>query len=126
VHALEVGDGYDVITAFEVIHDLAHPVDGLRAIQRALRPGGTLFMVEPCASSHLADNLEHPLGPFLYTASTFHCMTVSLAQGGEGCGTAWGEDNTRAALARAGFAHVDVKHLEGDFMNAYYIAQRAS
>jgi len=125
-HALGAAADYDLITAFEVIHDLRDPTAGLSAIHRALRPGGTLFMLEPAASSHLADNVAHPFGPFLYTASVFHCMTVSLAQGGAGCGTAWGEANTRAALARAGFDSVEVKRLEGDVMNYYYVARKAA
>ena len=57
----------------------------------------------------------------LYSASVLHCMTVSLAQGGEGLGTMWGEQTARRMLADAGFTHVEVKQVEGDFMNAYYI-----
>ena len=60
-------------------------------------------MVDPAASSHLHENLEHPMGPFLYTVSTMHCMTVSLEQGGVGLGTAWGEQSARRMLADAGF-----------------------
>lgn len=126
VHALGSTAEYDVITAFELIHDLRDPIAGLTAIQRALRPGGTLFLLEPAASSHLADNIAHPFGPFLYTASVFHCMTVSLAQGGAGCGTAWGEENTRAALGQVGFETASVKRLPGDVMNYYYVARKAA
>jgi 2-polyprenyl-3-methyl-5-hydroxy-6-metoxy-1,4-benzoquinol methylase len=125
-HEIGATAEYDVITAFEVVHDLRDPIAGLSAVHRALRPGGLLFMLEPAASSHLADNLAHPFGPFLYTASVFHCMTVSLAQGGAGCGTAWGEANTRRALAEAGFDAVDVKRLDGDVMNYYYVARKAA
>lgn len=47
--------------------------------------------VDITASSTLADNLDHPLGPFLYTIiSCMHCMTVSLAAGGMGLGTMLG------------------------------------
>jgi hypothetical protein len=48
--------------------------------------------------------MDHPLAPFLYTASTMHCMTVSLAQGGEGLGTMWGEELAREVLREAGFS----------------------
>ena len=43
------------------------------------------------ASSNVEDNLDHPLGPWLYTFSLMHCMTVSLAEDGDGLGTMWGE-----------------------------------
>jgi hypothetical protein len=42
----------------------------------------------------------------LYATSTLHCMTVSLAEGGAGLGTAWGEQRARAMLAEAGFVDV--------------------
>ena len=57
-------------------------------------------------SSHVHKNIDHPLGTFLYTVSCMHCMTVSLAQGGEGLGAMWGEEKTREYLRRAGFRSV--------------------
>ncbi|MGH2587061.1 MAG: class I SAM-dependent methyltransferase, partial [Dehalococcoidia bacterium] len=79
VATLDLGDAFDLITAFDTIHDQAHPAAVLRSIARALRSDGSFFMVDIAASSNLEENLEHPLGPLLYTASTLHCMTVSLA-----------------------------------------------
>ena len=114
---------YDLITAFDVVHDLAKPETVLRAVHAALRPGGIFFMQDIAASSDLADNLEHPLGPLLYTISATHCMTVSLAQGGPGLGTVWGRQLALQMLAEAGFTQVSVEDVPGDFMNHYYIAQ---
>jgi 2-polyprenyl-3-methyl-5-hydroxy-6-metoxy-1,4-benzoquinol methylase len=115
---------YQLITAFDVIHDLAHPAKVLGNIYAALEPGGIFLMVDPAASSDLQENLAHPLGPFLYTVSTMHCMTVSLEQGGEGLGAAWGEQSARRMLSEAGFPEVDVQHVEGDVLNNYYIARK--
>jgi hypothetical protein len=56
--------------------------------------------------------------------STFHCMTVSLALGGEGLGTMWGEQKAIELMSEAGFKDIDVKQVEGDFMNNYYIAKK--
>jgi hypothetical protein len=74
--------------------------------------------------SELAENLDHPLGPFLYTVSCMHCMTVSLADGGMGLGTMWGEQTARAMLVEAGFTSVKVTHLDGDIANSYIIANK--
>ncbi len=115
---------YDFITAFDAIHDQAKPRKVLAGIAAALRPGGTFLMVDDRASSHLHENLDHPLGPFLYGVSTMHCMTVSLAQGGEGLGTVWGEQKARELLAEAGFVEVAVYTQPGDIANNYYVAQR--
>ena len=55
-----------------------------------------------------------------------HCMSVSLGLNGEGLGTSWGEEKARELLAEAGFTRVDVRRIEGDFINSYYIAKKQS
>ena len=87
-----------------------------------LRPDGTFLMQDILASSHLEKNLENPIATFLYTISTMHCMTVSLAQGGAGLGTCWGRELAEKMLRDAGFADVTVEKLPHDDMNYYYIA----
>jgi hypothetical protein len=63
------------------------------------------------------------MGTFLYAISTLHCMTVSLAQGGDGLGTLWGEELAAEMLRDAGFASIEVHHLEHDPQNAYTVAR---
>jgi SAM-dependent methyltransferase len=115
---------FDFITTFDAVHDQARPDLVLAAIARALRAGGVYLCVDTAASSQLAENLDHPLGPFLYTVSCMHCMTVSLADGGMGLGTMWGEQTARAMLAEAGFTSVTAAHLDDDFVNSYIIASK--
>jgi SAM-dependent methyltransferase len=122
VTALDLHDRFDLITAFDAIHDQAHPAQVLAGIARALRPDGVFLMVDIRASSNLEENLELPLAPFLYTASTLHCMTVSLALAGDGLGTVWGEQTARRMLADAGFTRVEARQIEGDIFNNYFIA----
>ena len=116
---------YDLITAFDSVHDQAQPTRVLRAIADALRPGGVFLMVDIAASSNLQENIDHPLAPALYAVSTMHCMTVSLALNGEGLGTMWGEQLARQKLAEAGFTNVETKRVEGDFLNCYYVATKS-
>jgi SAM-dependent methyltransferase len=115
---------FDFITTFDAVHDQARPDLVLAAIADALRPGGVYLCVDTAASSRLAENLDHPLGPFLYTVSCMHCMTVSLADGGMGLGTMWGEQTARTMLAEAGFTSVTAAHLDGDIVNSYLIASK--
>jgi 2-polyprenyl-3-methyl-5-hydroxy-6-metoxy-1,4-benzoquinol methylase len=124
VSHLDIVDRYDFITAFDSIHDQARPAAVLKAIEKALRPGGIFLMLDVRASSLLEENIEHPLGPFLYTISCNHCMTVSLAYEGAGLGTMWGEQVASQMLREAGFTQVEVKHVEGDIANSYYIASK--
>jgi hypothetical protein len=90
----------------------------------------TLATLDPATSDRIAAaaglnerNLDNPLAPFLFTVSTMHCMTVSLAQGGEGLGACWGEEKARELLAEAGFTSLDVSRVEGDPLNAYYVCR---
>lgn len=119
---LDAEDAFDLVTAFDAIHDQAHPAEVLANIQSALRPGGTFLMVDIKASSRLEDNASMPWAAFLYTISTFHCMAVSLGQGGTGLGTVWGVQRATDMLRDAGFRTVDVSELDDDPFNAFYIA----
>jgi SAM-dependent methyltransferase len=121
--SFDVPSSFDFITAFDAIHDQVAPRRVLRRIGEALRPGGVFLMVDIAASSHLERNLDNPLAPFLFTVSTMHCMTVSLAHGGEGLGACWGEEKARELLAEAGFASVDVSRVDGDPLNTYYVCR---
>jgi cyclopropane fatty-acyl-phospholipid synthase-like methyltransferase len=115
---------FDLVTAFDAIHDQRDPGKVLSEIQSALREDGIFLMQDIAASTHLQNNIGHPVGPFLYTISTMHCMTVSLALGGAGLGTCWGEEMAQQMLSDAGFAGVKVERLAHDIMNNYYIATR--
>ena len=123
VASLDETATYDLITAFDAIHDQAKPAVVMANIANALKPGGVFLMVDIRASSRLEDNVEHPLATFLYTASTMHCMTVSLALGGDGLGTVWGEQLATEMLTAAGFGSVEIAHVEADIANSYYIAR---
>ena len=108
-----------------MIHDLAHPAEVLGVIATSLHDGGTFLMSEVAASGNLEQDSEHPLAPTLYAFSLFHCMTVSLAQGGAGLGAMWGEAAAREMLSEAGFEAITVEHVDGDIVNAYYICRAA-
>jgi 2-polyprenyl-3-methyl-5-hydroxy-6-metoxy-1,4-benzoquinol methylase len=129
--AIDLGDfdqraepeSYDFITTFDAVHDQAKPLNVLKGIHRALRPDGAYLMQDIKGSSHVHNNIGHPLGTFLYTVSCMHCMTVSLAQGGEGLGAMWGEEKTREYLARAGFRSVEKHELAHDIQNNWYVVR---
>jgi 2-polyprenyl-3-methyl-5-hydroxy-6-metoxy-1,4-benzoquinol methylase len=125
IAGMDVSGAYDVVTAFDAIHDQAQPDRVLRNIFRALRPGGVFLMVDIKASSRLEDNVGVPLATYFYTASTMHCMSVSLAFDGAGLGTCWGRQLATSMLLDAGFDDVKVAELESDPINYYYIAGKS-
>jgi len=123
-HETAEPDTFDFITAFDAIHDQAKPLNVLTGIRRALSSDGVYLMQDISGTSHLHQDIDHPIGTFLYTISCMHCMTVSLARGGEGLGTMWGEEKTREYLQRAGFRSVVTHRLAHDIQNNYYVVLR--
>lgn len=112
---------YDFITTFDAIHDQGKPLNVLKGIFRALKPGGTYLMQYINGTSHLEEDKNHPIGTFLFTCSCMHCMTVSLAQNGEGLGAMWGEEKTKEYLSKAGFTSVQTNKLAHDIQNNWYV-----
>jgi len=110
---------FDVISSFDAIHDQRDPATALRRIAGALAADGLYLMVEPRAATRLEENLGNPFAPYVYGVSVLHCMTVSLAEGGAGLGTAWGEEKARQMLAEAGFTAVEVFEAPGPQNNIY-------
>lgn len=100
------GDGFDLVTAFDCIHDFAEPRRTLSEIRALLKPEGTLFISEPRASDRLEENFN-PVATMYYGFSLFHCMTQSLANGGPGLGTCMGPARLQALLQEAGFSRFE-------------------
>jgi SAM-dependent methyltransferase len=123
--ALDAGDRFDLITAFDTIHDQAAPAAALAGIAAALRPDGIFLMGESAGTSEVHEDIGRPLATFLYTVSCLHCTSVSLATGGPGLGAMWGERTARRMLAEAGFGSVEVATLPHDPTNLYYVARKA-
>jgi ubiquinone/menaquinone biosynthesis C-methylase UbiE len=126
VAELRERSAYDLVTAFDAIHDQAKPAQVLRNIALALRSRGTFLMQDISGSGHVHTDVGHPFGTFLYTVSCMHCMPVSLASGGPGLGAMWGKETALRMLHEAGFRDVRVETLPHDALNFYYIASPAA
>ncbi|SFD91555.1 class I SAM-dependent methyltransferase [Blastococcus tunisiensis] len=114
VHDVTAGlpETFDVITAFDVIHDAVDPAGILRAIHAALAPGGRFVCVDVRCGERPEDNVG-PIATIMYASSVSFCLTVSLAEGGAGLGTCGlAEPVLRRMAAGAGFR--DVRHVQVD------------
>jgi 2-polyprenyl-3-methyl-5-hydroxy-6-metoxy-1,4-benzoquinol methylase len=111
---IPAGKKYDLICAFDCIHDMVKPTDTLRAIRNALSPDGVFLWGEPNASDNPVEN-RNPVGKAFITLSPFHCMTVSLAYGGEATGTVMGEKGARALAEKAGFSRFEKLGIQHPF-----------
>ncbi len=99
---------FDLIMAFDAIHDLAAPERVLNRIRQALTPDGLFLMIEFKFQSNVDGNVGNPFAPMYYGFSLLHCTPVSLAAGGPGLGAVWGEQTAKELLATAGFGNVVV------------------
>lgn len=114
---------FNLITTFDAVHDQKAPLAVLRGIRAALTDDGIYLAQDIKGSSHHHTDRDHPIGPLLYTISCMHCMTVSLAQNGEGLGAMWGREKALEYFKAAGFNNIDVNELDHDFQNYWYVCR---
>jgi len=114
---------FDLIAAFDAVHDQADPMAFLRLVRQSLRPQGVFLMQDIGGSRDLEKNIANPFAPLLYTISSMHCTPISIGQGGPGLGAMWGVETAQDYLAETGFVSVEMHRLPHDPINAYFIAR---
>lgn len=98
------GEGYDLVTMFDCLHDMGDPAGAARHVRRALADDGTWMIVEPAAGDRVEDNLN-PVGRAYYSFSTLLCTPCSLSQEvGLALGAQAGEARIRKIVTGAGFS----------------------
>jgi len=99
------GNGYDLVTMFDCLHDMGDPVGAARHVRSTLAPGGTWMIVEPAAGDAVEDNLN-PVGRAYYGFSTLLCTPASLSQEvGLALGAQAGAAKIEQVVTEAGFTH---------------------
>jgi 2-polyprenyl-3-methyl-5-hydroxy-6-metoxy-1,4-benzoquinol methylase len=97
------GNGYDLVTFFDCLHDMGDPAGAARHVLSTLAPEGSWMIVEPFANDRVEDNLN-PIGRVFYSASTLLCTPASLSQEvGLALGAQAGEARTRQVVTSGGF-----------------------
>src|SRR5215208_6311182 len=97
------GDGYDLVTMFDCLHDMGDPVGAARHVRATLAGSGTWMIVEPNAGDRVEDNLN-PVGRAYYAFSTLLCTPASLSQDvGLALGAQAGPARIRDVATTAGF-----------------------
>jgi SAM-dependent methyltransferase len=117
--AAELGGPYDLVTIFEALHDMNHPVAALRAARNSLAPGGSVVV----ADERVAERFTAPgdeMERFNYGWSILHCLAVGLLDDDSaGTGTVIRPDTVRAYANQAGFGDVEVLPIDHDFWRFY-------
>ncbi|MGH2849750.1 MAG: methyltransferase [Solirubrobacteraceae bacterium] len=103
--ASHAGDGYDLVTMFDCLHDMGDPIGAARHVCERLAPGGTWMIVEPNAGDRVEENLN-PVGRAYYAFSTLLCTPASLSQDvGLALGAQAGEARIRDVVIAGGLTH---------------------
>jgi SAM-dependent methyltransferase len=101
------GEGYDLVTMFDCLHDMGDPAGAARHVRSTLAPDGTWMIVEPRAGDRVEENLN-PVGRAYYGFSTFLCTPSSLSQEvGLALGAQAGEARLREVVLAGGFSSFD-------------------
>lgn len=110
---LPADESFDLVLAIDCIHDMAAPVQALRAVRGLLADDGLFVWSEPTGSTNPLENRD-PLPRLRAALSSYHCLTVSLADGGAGLGTLIGESGARRLAAEAGFQRFELLPVESE------------
>lgn len=114
---------FDLVTAFDVIHDLGDPTGALAAIREALVADGVFLLYDIGAPSDLDEQVALPWAPLMYGFSLAYCVQGALADGGDALGNMWGRERAEAMLRDAGFDGVDVVDPPLDPINVLYVCR---
>jgi ubiquinone/menaquinone biosynthesis C-methylase UbiE len=117
-------ESFDYVTAFDAIHDQSQPLAALRGVHHILKKGGAFSMVDIAAETDVAQNMAHPMAPFLYTVSLMHCLPVGLVENGQGLGMMWGRQRALGMLHEAGFEDVSVVEIPDDAFNFHFFCRK--
>jgi 2-polyprenyl-3-methyl-5-hydroxy-6-metoxy-1,4-benzoquinol methylase len=110
---------YDLVVGFEMLHDLAQPVEALRVMRGLLNNGGAVIIMDENVAEHFhtpGDELER----LYYGFSTLCCLPAGLAeQPSAGTGTVMRPETFRQYAREAGFRDVEILPIEHDLFRFY-------
>jgi 2-polyprenyl-3-methyl-5-hydroxy-6-metoxy-1,4-benzoquinol methylase len=117
---------YELVLAFESLHEQSFPARVVRNIAAAVKHDGVFLVQEAAASSHLSRNVDHPFAPLLYAHSCMHAVPIALHDSrGEALGRMWGRERAGRLLAEAGFSEIRFETLPADPLSYYAVCRKA-
>nr|WP_275039799.1 methyltransferase domain-containing protein [Halogeometricum pallidum] len=124
VHHRDAGDQsvegeYDLVTAFECVHDMSDPVGVLRAMRRLAGEDGTVLVVDERVGDAFTET-GNDVEPLMYGWSVLHCLPVGRVESPSAAtGTVVRSDTLRGYAEEAGFSEFEVLPVEDFFFRFY-------
>jgi SAM-dependent methyltransferase len=114
---------YDLVTIFEALHDMAHPVEALRSARGLLAAGGSVIVGDEKVGERFAPPGD-PVERLSYGFSVLHCLPVGrVGDHSAATGTVMRPDTVRGYAEKAGFTHVEVLPIDHDMWRFYRLSQ---
>jgi 2-polyprenyl-3-methyl-5-hydroxy-6-metoxy-1,4-benzoquinol methylase len=114
---------YDLVTAFECVHDMPDPVSVLAAARRLVKPDGTVLVMDekvPEEFTGPGDQIEQ----FMYGVSMIVCLPDGMShENSVGTGTVMRPATLRSYAQQAGFRDIEVLPIEHDMLRFYRLLQ---
>ncbi|HYO38728.1 MAG TPA: class I SAM-dependent methyltransferase [Nocardioidaceae bacterium] len=105
---------YDLVTAFECVHDLADPVGVLAGMRRLVKPGGTVLVMDERVPEEFTGPGD-PVEQLMYGMSLLICLPDGMSHdGSRATGTVMRPATLRGYAREAGFSDVEVLPIEND------------
>lgn len=116
---IQTENHYDLVCAFECIHDMAYPVPALKKMKEMLAPGGAVLISDEAAGENLLENSGF-LGRLLYNFSVLHCLPQSMVFSGSArTGTVMSASKLKEYAKSAGFTKIDILPINNPFWRFY-------
>ncbi len=116
---LELDGRFDVVTAFECIHDLPDPVGVLGTMRRLAKTDGQVVVMDERVSERFpgrGDDIER----VMYGFSLFICLPDGMSHvPSAATGTVMRPDTLRQYARQAGFSDIETLPIEADFWRFY-------
>lgn len=116
---------YDLVTAFECIHDMSDPVSGLTTMRRLAGESGSVIVMDERTNDHFSTE-KNPVEQFLYGFSVMACLPNSMAEKPSAAtGTVMRTHTMRRYAREAGFSDIEILPIENDFYRFYRLRSNA-
>lgn len=110
---------YDLVTAFECIHDMAYPVQALRRMHELTAPGGAGLIADELVADTLAESRRLP-DRLMYNFSVLHCLPQAMTvPDSAATGAIMRVETMRRYVLEAGFSDVEVLPIESPVWRFY-------
>jgi 2-polyprenyl-3-methyl-5-hydroxy-6-metoxy-1,4-benzoquinol methylase len=118
--SLGAGGAYDLVLAFEMIHDLARPQAALATMRHLVAPAGVCLVADENVAEHFEAPTDNPMERLFFAASVLHCLPVGMADApSEATGTVMRPTTLRRYASEAGFSSVEVLPIHHDMFRFY-------